>query len=75
MFISKLNPLKIKPEISDLIIINEIALKCREPSPAHMQISMCAYLISMCGITALEGCAILSKMAEYSSDATFHIAL
>ena len=26
---------------------NEIALKCREPSPAHMQMSTCAYLISM----------------------------
>ena len=27
--------------------INEIALKCREPLPAHMQINTCAYLISM----------------------------
>ena len=29
------------------VSMNEIALKCREPSPAHMQISTCAYLISM----------------------------
>ena len=27
--------------------INEIALKCQEPSPAHMQMSTCTYLISM----------------------------
>ena len=35
------------------IIINGFdknALKCREPSPALMQMSTCAYLISMCGI-------------------------
>ena len=36
---------------------NKIALKCREPSPTHMQISMCAYLISTC---ALEGCVTLA---------------
>ena len=29
---------------------NEIALKCWEPLPVHMQISTCAYLISMRGI-------------------------
>ena len=35
---------------------NEIALKCREPSLAHMQISTCV----------LEGCITLAKMAENS---------
>ena len=35
---------------------NEIALKCREPSSAHMQISTCV----------LEGCITLAKMAENS---------
>ena len=42
---------------------DEIALKCQEPSPVHMQISTCAYLISTC---ALEGRVTLAKMAENS---------
>ena len=36
--------------------LNEIALKCREPSPAYMQTSTCV----------LEGCITLVKMAENS---------
>ena len=39
-----------------MLSIHEIALKCREPSPAHMQISTCV----------LEGCITLAKMAENS---------
>ena len=55
---------------------NEIALKCREPSPAHMQMSTCAYLISTCGIRRR---VIASKMAENKSqllaDAIVHIVV
>ena len=55
---------------------NEIALKCREPSPGHMQMSTCEYLIiSTCGIRACH----CSKMAEKKSwlliDAIPHIVL
>ena len=49
---------------------NEIALICRVPSPAHMQMSMCAYLIRMCGIRRH---VIASKMAE--KVLLMHIAL
>ena len=39
------------------------ALKCREPSPALMQMSTCAYLITR---VAFEGRVTLAKMAENS---------
>ena len=35
---------------STLYNVNMNALKCREPSPALMQMSTCAYLIITCGI-------------------------
>ena len=48
---------------------------CQAPSPVYMQMSTCAYLISMRGI---RRCVIASKMAEKSqllTDTTPHIAL
>ena len=52
-------PLDVTPSAKVLIIIN--ALECREPSPALMQMSTCAYLITH---VALEGRVTLAKMAE-----------
>ena len=34
---------------------NEIALMCWAPAPAYMQISTCAYLISMCDSGVTKG--------------------